>query len=134
MSDQTERLAKAEAEVKRLRDGGKALGMVVKQQCDAALAATGLHDWIDEDGDGDWGAIWENLAELRPRLEIAEARLARVAALIRRDHIPEKHRHEDEGGPDVLTHCAGCGVDLDDEPCPYLAALALTHAASEASA
>jgi hypothetical protein len=49
--------------------------------------------------------------------------LARVEALIRREHVPEEHIHNDLGGSDTFTHCAGCGVDLDEEECAYLLAL-----------
>jgi hypothetical protein len=66
------------AEIERLRRGGAELGKIVKWHCDMVLDATGLHDWIDEDGDGDWGAVWENLAELRPRAEAAEAEVERL--------------------------------------------------------
>lgn len=51
-------------EVELLRRGGKTLGEIVEKQCRMALDATGLHHLIDENGDGDWGAVWENLAEL----------------------------------------------------------------------
>jgi hypothetical protein len=48
----------------QLRRGGRTLGSIVDRQCQYALDATGLHHLIDETGDGDWGAVWENLAEL----------------------------------------------------------------------
>ena len=73
------------AEVNRLRDahektkrGAHTLGQVIEQQATDALNATGLHHLIDETGDGDWGAVWENVAELGERARRAEAALARV--------------------------------------------------------
>lgn len=41
------------------------LDRIITQQCQAALDATGLHHLIDEDGDGDWSAVWEGLQELQ---------------------------------------------------------------------
>ena len=52
------------AEVETLRRGGKELGRIIESQCQMVLNITGLHDVIDEDGDGDWGLVWEKLAEL----------------------------------------------------------------------
>jgi hypothetical protein len=51
-------------EADRLQRGGKALGDIVRRLQDAALDATGLHDVIGEDGDGDWAAVWECVADL----------------------------------------------------------------------
>lgn len=55
---------KLQEQVAQLRRGGRTLGSIVDRQCQYALDATGLHHLIDETGDGDWGAVWENLAEL----------------------------------------------------------------------
>lgn len=41
------------------------LDRIITQQCQAALDATGLHHLIDEDGDGDWSAVWEGLQDLQ---------------------------------------------------------------------
>lgn len=60
-------LREAIAEIERLRRGGKTLGEIIESQCRMALDATGLHHLIDETGDGDWGAVWENLLELRTK-------------------------------------------------------------------
>ena len=65
----------ARAEAERLKRGGAELGKIVVRHGEMVLDATGLHDWIDEDGDGDWAAVWENLATLRPRAESAESDL-----------------------------------------------------------
>lgn len=64
-----------------LQRSGETLGKMIDWQCRAALDASGLHSLIGEDCDGDWGLIWEYLAELRPRAEAAEAKVARVEAL-----------------------------------------------------
>lgn len=73
------------AEVDRLteerdaaRRGARTLGQVIETQGRAALDATGLHHLIDETGDGDWGAVWESLYDVRDRADRAEAALARV--------------------------------------------------------
>lgn len=70
------------AEAERNKRAAQTLGGIVERQCMDVLDATGLHHFIDEDGDGDWGLVWEHLALLRPRLEAAEARLAAVEALV----------------------------------------------------
>jgi hypothetical protein len=93
-------------EVERLRRGGSDLGKIIDRHCQMVLDATGLHDWIDEDGDGDWGAVWENLATLRPRAEAAEAKVARVEAL------------------HVETTTGWCACDADRWPCHTARALA----------
>lgn len=73
-----DRIESLEAERDKARRGGRTLGKIVEDQCRAALDATGLHHLVDATGDGDWGAVWENLAELGDRARKAEARLARV--------------------------------------------------------
>lgn len=50
------------AEVERLRRGGTELGNIIRRQNQDVLDITGLHHLIGEDGDGDWAAVWENLA------------------------------------------------------------------------
>lgn len=73
------RAAELNAERDSARRGAKTLGGIVERQCQHALDATGLHHLIDEDGDGDWGAVWERLAEMGAELnglrEVAEQRL-----------------------------------------------------------
>jgi hypothetical protein len=75
------RVAELEAEVERLKRGGAELGRILDRTLRDALDASGRHDVIGDDGDGDWEVVWETLAELRPRAERAEAALARVEAL-----------------------------------------------------
>ncbi len=48
----------------RLKRGAKALGDIVQQQCLMVLDATQMHHVIEDDGDGDWGLVWERMAEL----------------------------------------------------------------------
>ncbi|MFV8049895.1 hypothetical protein [Mycobacterium sp. 48b] len=57
-------VAELVAEVERLRSACKTLGGIVESQCQMVLNITGLHHLVDETGDGDWGLIWEKLAEL----------------------------------------------------------------------
>lgn len=51
-------------ELERTRRGAKTLGHIVEQQGRMVLDVTGRHDLIAEDGDGDWGAVWDHLYEL----------------------------------------------------------------------
>jgi hypothetical protein len=51
-------------EVEKLRRGGKELGRIIERQCRDVLNITGLHHLIGPDGDGDWGLVWERLAEM----------------------------------------------------------------------
>ena len=117
-------LAAKDAEIERLKRGGAELGKIVKRHCDMVLDATGLHDWIDEDGDGDWAAVWENLAALRPRAEAAEAKVAKVEAL----HQPFECSNARCRGNGL--HCRTCdeGYGANGEhvyyPCPTIRALA----------
>ena len=69
----------------RLKRGGTELGRILDRALTMALDASGCHDVIEKDGDGDWEVVWETLAGLRPRAEAAEAEVvtlrARLAAL-----------------------------------------------------
>ena len=71
-------MAVADDEQAVLRRGARTLGEIIDKQCRMVLDATGLHAWIDEDGDGDWGAVWDHLFDLRRRAEAAEAELERL--------------------------------------------------------
>jgi hypothetical protein len=51
-------------ELERTRRGAQTLGHIVEQQGRMVLDVTGRHDLIGEDGDGDWGAVWDHLYEL----------------------------------------------------------------------
>lgn len=81
-ADRPGQMARLEAiadEVDRLRRGAKTLGHVIEQQGRMVLDVTGLHHFIGEDGDGDWGAVWENLYDIRSKA-LKEAEDAIVAA------------------------------------------------------
>ncbi|MFC9966305.1 hypothetical protein ACFVH4_18915 [Nocardia ignorata] len=62
------RIAELESELKAEQDKARRvaehLGNLVERQCRDVLDATGMHHVIDEDGDGDWGLVWERLAEM----------------------------------------------------------------------
>ena len=83
-----ERIEELEDALAKQKYGGRLLGeMFVKQSRDV-VAAVGAEDMIDEDGDGDYAAVFELLFELRPardaaiaRAEKVEARVAKVEAL-----------------------------------------------------
>lgn len=72
-------------ELAKYKRGGKTLGEMVDQLTQDQLDATGLHDLIDEDGDGPWDDVHEALMALRPerdrlRKEL-KAALDRLAAV-----------------------------------------------------
>ncbi|MFE3052312.1 hypothetical protein [Nocardia sp. NPDC059239] len=67
-------------QVAQFRRACKTLGVIIERQCRAALDATGLHDIIDETGDGDWQVVWERVAELGADLAKARARIAELEA------------------------------------------------------
>ncbi|AII28211.1 hypothetical protein VC74_gp59 [Mycobacterium phage Sparky] len=69
------------AEIDRLRRGAKTLGEIVENQCRMALDASGLHHLINDDGDGDWGLVWERLAELGAEVERLRSAIDRVRKL-----------------------------------------------------
>ena len=70
-----EEQAELREELAKYKRGAKTLGETIEKQCQMALDASGRHDLIGEDGDGDWGAVWDHVLELRPRAEAAEAEL-----------------------------------------------------------
>ena len=65
-------------QVAQLRLGGREMGRYLVHLNGIALDVTGMHDVIDEDGDGDWGAVWDNVAELGADLRAARARIAEL--------------------------------------------------------
>ena len=71
------------AELERTKRGARELGRILDRTLRDALDASGRHDAIEEDGDGDWGVVWETLAELRPRAEKAEAENERLRAAVK---------------------------------------------------
>lgn len=79
---QMERLEAIAVEVETLRRGAKELGRTIEQQCRMVLDATGLHHFIDEDGDGDWGAVWENLFDQCGRARQGAAIRTEVEAVV----------------------------------------------------
>ncbi|WP_159840156.1 hypothetical protein [Nocardia sp. CY41] len=83
----TARIAELEHEVARLRAAGKDVGEYIKALNQTALDATGMHDVINEKGDGDWQAVWENVADLGERLRQAEKRIAFLRREYRDLHV-----------------------------------------------
>lgn len=57
------------SELERVRQACKTLGNLTVQLNQMALDASGMNRLIDEDGDGDWAAVWENIAELGAKVE-----------------------------------------------------------------
>lgn len=90
----------AERERDQLRRGGKNLGKDLVFWLDLAVRATGSEDCVEDDGDGDYGAVAVRLAALGSRAEAAERRLAAVRALA--DERLAVH------GPHVECNNAGC--------------------------
>ncbi|WP_280465973.1 hypothetical protein [Nocardia brasiliensis] len=69
-------------ELERLRSGGEYLGQIIHRLNQTALDATGLHHLIDETGDGDWQAVWENVADLGANLvQLRKDRADELAAI-----------------------------------------------------
>ena|SRR6478735_9709535 len=52
-----------------------------------------------------------------------ENKFKALEELIRREHTVEEGLHSDLGGQDIVHYCGGCGADLDEQECPYLAIL-----------
>ena len=71
-----------EAEVDRLKRGGKTLGKSLDYWMRLAQKVTGSDDVIEDDGDGDWGVVAERLTALGSRAEAAEAEVRRLRALL----------------------------------------------------
>ncbi len=86
-SGQMQRLELIAAEVESLRRGAKTLGHTIEQQGRMVLDVTGRHDLIGEDGDGDWGAVWDHLYEL-PAKAWDEGRAASDSSNPYRDELP----------------------------------------------
>jgi hypothetical protein len=87
----------------RLESGqvfGKAMLSTLNVQSDIALQATGLHHLIEPDGDGDWQAVWETVAELGEQMkrltaerEADRAAIKRVAELAERLGTPAENEN-----------------------------------------
>jgi hypothetical protein len=77
------RVAELEAETASLRDAGKDIGQHIKALNDIALDATGMHDVVGENRDGDWQAVWENVADLGADLRAARKRIAELEMQLR---------------------------------------------------
>ena len=67
-SGQHDRLNQIADEVARLQRGAQELGKSLVVWMELAVAATGSEDLIEEDGDGDWGAVADRMAELSARV------------------------------------------------------------------
>lgn len=89
-------LDEARVECDKARRAAKTLGGIVEQNARMILDITGLHDWIDEDGDGDWGAVWDNAYELLPRIKTTEAQVERLHFDLDRE---ARARQAAEGAP-----------------------------------
>ncbi|PCK27841.1 hypothetical protein [Rhodococcus qingshengii] len=80
------KVAELEAALEYQKYGGRLLGdMFVKQSKDV-VAAVGAEHMIDEDGDGDYGAVFELLFELRPARDAAIARYMAAEYTLARVH------------------------------------------------
>ena len=56
--------AEAIADTEKVRQAARTLGKIIDDQCRDVLEITGAYDLVGEDGDGDWGAVWDRLREL----------------------------------------------------------------------
>ncbi|MET8648498.1 hypothetical protein [Nocardia aurea] len=116
----------------RLESGqvfGKAMLSTLNVQSDIALQATGLHHLIEPDGDGDWQAVWETVAELGEQVrrltrerDRAQAALAAIKAADPSLFDPEGGTNRGEayeryGTPGHnlrAAYCAAVGIKLED--------------------
>lgn len=57
----------------RLKRGAVHLGESLKFWMDLAVEVTGSQDCVEDDGDGDWGAVAERLAAMKPVTRPEEA-------------------------------------------------------------
>ena len=64
---QMDRLNGIADEVARLKRACEDLGDSLVMWMNLAVDVTGSHDCIEEDGDGDWGAVADRMAELATR-------------------------------------------------------------------
>lgn len=79
-----ERITELEAELEKQKRGGRTLGKTIDRTLKDVVAAVGVEDMIDEDGDGDYAAVFEKLFELRPARDAAIARAEKAEATITR--------------------------------------------------
>lgn len=97
ITGQETRIAELEAELQAERDKARRvaehLGNLVERQCRDVLDATGMHHVIDEDGDGDWGLVWERLAQMGAERRRADEGTRAIA---------EPHRRVELFDPDKL--------------------------------
>jgi len=107
-------LEAAEDEVARTREAARTLGGIVDQQCrDIAKIARSEH-LATEDGDADWGVIWEQAYEIADRAEKAEAERdeARAEVARLREQIDVDRAMHEAYRPEVVAEVA---VHLGDD-------------------
>ncbi|MGI5223001.1 hypothetical protein [Nocardia sp. CA-290969] len=76
------RIAELEPERDACRRAAQSWLSVVERQCRDVLDATGMHDIIDESGDGDWALVWERIATMGADLRAAQARVWELEAFV----------------------------------------------------
>ena len=105
----------AALEVERVKRGARELGRILDQTLNMALDISGRQDVVDADGDGDWGLVWETLAELRPRAEAAEAEVERLTQIVAR-----RTAHAEQAEADLQALREGLEATLEflDGPHP----------------
>ena len=88
-------------EVGHLRDACKTLGGIIDRQCiDIAKIARSEH-LVSDDGDADWGVIWEQAYEIADRAEKAEAEVAKL-----REKIDVDRAMHEAFRPEVVAEVA----------------------------
>jgi hypothetical protein len=110
--------AHVQAENEALKRGGAELGKVVHRMTEDIVRLTDSRDLIDENGDGDFGAMWDRLHETYAAGKAARAKLDAVRDL----HKPEKRWHDGSGEWSVDTPeecfevCHHCGqLEVNDQ-------------------
>lgn len=114
-------------EVEALQRAGRALGDIVRRLQDAALDATGLRHIIGEDGDGDWAAVWENVADLGAQVRRVTAQRDKAYAILNAIKAADPDLFDPAGGTSRgaayetygspghrlrEAFCAAVGIDL----------------------
>lgn len=94
--------------LERSKRGGAELGKMIKRQCDDIVKITDSQHLIEEDGDGDWGLVWERGFDMRERLAALTAAGVTPPAPVDREAIgriigPLRNRL-DEYGAVPLRH------------------------------
>jgi hypothetical protein len=112
--EELERVREQQSDLEQTKRGARELGRILDRTLRDALDASGRHDAIDEDGDGDWAVVWETLAALRPRAEAAEAKVRAVEVLADEWWNKAEHGEDERYGRIIARTLRGCADSLHE--------------------